>query len=80
MVIFTSCRPSAVCYCVASSPSGSLFRYPQTVQVGLLPAAASLLRRVDVAGEEGPRGVAVGGGSLAVLVRVPLIGRLVGVL
>lgn len=66
--------------CVASSPSGSLFRYPQTVQVGLLPAAASLLRWVEVVGEEGPCRVAVGGVSLSVLVRVPLIGQLVVVL
>lgn len=70
---------------MASSPSGSLLRYPQTVQVGLLPAAAAaaataaLLRRVDVAWEERPRRVAVGGVSLAVRVGVPLIGQLVGV-
>lgn len=59
-----------------------MFRDPQTVQVGLLPAAAAaatLLRRVDVVREEGPRGVAVGGASLAVGLRVPLIGQLVGV-
>lgn len=68
-----------VSYCAASSPSGSLLRYPQTVQVGLLPAAAALLRRVDVVWEEGPRGVAVGGLSLAVGLRIPLIGQLVGV-
>lgn len=65
----------------APSPSGSLLRDPQTVQVGLLPAAASLLGRVDVAGEEGPCGAAVGGGGpVAVLLRVPLIGQVVGVL
>lgn len=65
--------------CVASSPGGSLLRYPQTVQVRLLPSAASLLRRVDVAREEGSRWVAVGRVPVAVLLWVPLIGQVVGV-
>lgn len=65
--------------CVSCSPSGSLLRDPQTVQVGLLPAAASLPGRVDVAWEEGSRCVAVGGGPVAVLLGVPLIGQVVGV-
>lgn len=65
-----------------ASPGGSLIRDPQTVQVRLLPAAATaatLLRRVDVVGEEGSRGAAVGGVSVAVLVGVPLVGQVVGV-
>lgn len=57
------------------SPCGPLIGDFQTVQVGLLPAAASLLLLVDVGGQEGPRGVAgVRGIPLAVMVRVPLIG------
>lgn len=56
-----------------------MLRHPQAVQVGLLPAAAALPGRVEVVGEEGPRGAAVGGGPLAVGLRVPLIGQVVGV-
>lgn len=78
--VCVSLRPSArKAWPVASSPSGSLLRYPQAVQVGLLPTAAPLLGRVDVAREEGPRGVAVGVGPVAVLLRVPLVDQVVGV-
>lgn len=62
------------CVSASSSPCGSLIGDLQTVQVGLRPAAASLLLLVDVARQEGPRRVAVRGMPLAVMVRVPLIG------
>lgn len=68
------------------SPCGPLLRDSQTVQVGLLlllllPASPSLPLLLDVGGQEGPRGVAgVRRVPLAVMLRVPLIGRVVGVL
>lgn len=61
------------------SPCSSLIRHFQTVQVGLRPAAASLLQLVAVAGQEGARRVVGLGIPLAVMLRVPLIGYVVGV-
>ncbi|TNN87521.1 hypothetical protein EYF80_002238 [Liparis tanakae] len=51
----------------------------ETVQVGLRPAAASLLQLVAVAGQEGARRVVGRGIPLVVMLRVPLIGYVVGV-
>lgn len=68
-----------VCVSVNVSPCSSLFRDLQTVQVGLLPAASSLLQLVAVAGQEGARCVGLRGMLLAVMLRVPLIGCAVGV-
>lgn len=67
------------CVCARFSPCGSLIRDFQAVQVGLRPAAAPLLQLVDVAGQEGPCSVAGWGMSLAVMLRVLLIGCVVGV-
>lgn len=63
------------------SPCSSLVGDSQTVQVGLLPSAApSLLQLlVDVAGQEGASRTGGRGVSLAVVLRVPLIGDVVGV-
>ena len=64
---------------VSFSPCGSLIGDLQTVQVGLRPAAASLLQLVAVAGQEGACCVAVRGMPLFVMLRVPLVGYVVGV-
>lgn len=56
-----------------------MFGHLQTVQVGLRPAAASLLQLVGVAGQEGVRGVGGRGLPLVVMLRVPLVGYVVGV-
>lgn len=67
------------CVCASPSPCGPLVGDFQAVQVGLLPAAASLLQLVDVARQEGPRRVAGCGMPLVVMLRVPLVGDVVGV-
>lgn len=64
------------------SPCSPLLGDLQTVQVRLLlPTSPSRPLRLDVGGQEGPRGVAgVRRVPLAVMLRVPVIGRVVGVL